>query len=365
MIDDPTRRETGRTTLQVMVVAALICGSIYVLLPFIPAIIWAATICIATWPWLHWLQARFGGRRGPAVAVMTIGMLTLLLVPLYFAISAIVGAADRLSEMASSFGTLALPPPPAWVASIPLAGERLTDAWQALSDGGHEALVSAAKPYVGRAVQGLASQAGSFGTTVVQFLVTTVVAAIFFASGEAAAMTVRRFFRRLHGHRGEEAVILAGKAVKAVALGVVVTAVVQTALTAVGLLVGGVPRPGLLTAVALVLCIAQIGPALVLIPAVIWSFSTGRTGISIVFLVITIGTLTVDNILRPYLIKKGASLPLWLIFAGVIGGLIAFGVIGLFVGPVILAVAYTVLGNWVAELGPEPAEAAAPADPVP
>jgi predicted PurR-regulated permease PerM len=144
---------------------------------------------------------------------------------------------------------------------------------------------------------------------------------------------------------------------------VVVTALVQTTLTAAGLLIAGIPRPGLLTAVALVLCIAQVGPALVLIPAVIWSFSTGRTGISVVFLVITLGTLTVDNVLRPYLIKKGASLPLWLIFAGVIGGLLSFGVIGLFVGPVFLAVAYTVLGNWVAELGPEPAEA--PADPPP
>jgi len=367
MIVNPTKTETGRTTLQVMVVAALICGSIYVLLPFIPAIIWAATITIATWPWLVGLQARFGGRRAPAVAVMTVGMLALLVVPLYLAISSIVGAAGRLSEMAATFGTLALPPPPPWVASIPLAGEQVSEAWQEVSAGGHEALVAAVNPYVGRAVQALAFRAGSFGATIVQFLITTVVTAIFFASGEAAAMSVRRFFRRLAGDGGEAAVLLAGKAVKAVALGVVVTAVVQTTLTALGLFGAGVPRAGLLAAVTLVLCIAQIGPALVLIPAVIWSFSTGRTAVSVVFLIWALATMMVDNILRPYLIKKGASLPLWLIFAGVIGGLLAFGVIGLFVGPVILAVAYTVLESWVAELGPEPtaAPAAPPSSPAP
>lgn len=351
--------ETGRTTLQVLAVVALMGASVYVLLPFMAAIVWAATIVIATWPILLGLQHRLGGRRGPAVAIMTVAMLALLLVPLYAAISAIVATAGKVSDMGATLGTLTLPPPPEWLASIPLLGAKVSDAWREISEGGHEALVAAVQPYVGRAVQALASQAGSFGATVVQFLVTTIVAAVLFASGEATSLAVRRFFRRLAGQRGEEAVLLAGKAIKAVALGVVVTALTQTGMAALGLFGAGIPRAGLLAAVTLVLCIAQIGPALVLIPAVIWTFSEGRTVVGIVFAVWTLATITVDNVLRPYLIKKGAALPLWLVFSGVVGGLLAFGVIGLFVGPVILAVSYTVLENWVGELGPEPSGPAA------
>ena len=152
---------------------------------------------------------------------------------------------------------------------------------------------------------------------------------------------MRRFFRRLAGARGEGAVELAGKAVRAVALGVVVTALVQTTLAGVGLAVAGIPHAGLLTAIVLVLCIAQVGPLLVMAGAVIWLYATGSSVWGTVLLVWSVGVVSIDNILRPVLIKKGADLPLLLIFAGVIGGLISFGVVGLFIGPAVLAVAYT------------------------
>ena len=143
---------------------------------------------------------------------------------------------------------------------------------------------------------------------------------------------------------------LAGNAVRAVALGVVVTALVQTTLAGVGLAVAGIPHAGLLTAIVLVLCIAQVGPLLVMAGAVIWLYSTGSTGWGTALLIWSVGVISIDNILRPILIKKGADLPLLLIFAGVIGGLIGFGVIGLFIGPAVLAVAYTLTTSWIAEL---------------
>jgi predicted PurR-regulated permease PerM len=121
----------------------------------------------------------------------------------------------------------------------------------------------------------------------------------------------------------------------------------------VGLAVAGIPHAGLLTAIVLVLCIAQLGPLLVMAGAVIWLFSTGSTGWGTVLLVWSVGVVSVDNILRPVLIKKGADLPLLLIFAGVIGGLVGFGVIGLFIGPAVLAVAYTLTSSWVADLDGE------------
>jgi predicted PurR-regulated permease PerM len=144
-------------------------------------------------------------------------------------------------------------------------------------------------------------------------------------------------------------VVLAGQAIRAVALGVVVTALVQTVLAGLGLAVAGIPFAGLLTAVILLLCIAQVGPILVLAPAVIWLFWTGATGWGIALLVWTVIVGMLDNVLRPMLIRRGADLPLLLIFAGVIGGLLSFGIIGLFVGPVVLAVTYTLLKDWMAE----------------
>ena len=150
-------------------------------------------------------------------------------------------------------------------------------------------------------------------------------------------------------------VILAGKAIRSVALGVVVTALLQTVLAGIGLAIARVPYTGLLTAIALVLCIAQVGPALILIPAIIWLFATGHKGLGAFLLVWSILPLTVDNLVRPYLIRKGVDLPMWLIISGVLGGLLAFGVIGLFIGPVVLAVTYTLMESWVADLDAKPA----------
>lgn len=141
--------------------------------------------------------------------------------------------------------------------------------------------------------------------------------------------------------------VLAGKAIRGVALGVGLTALVQSVLGGIGLAVAGVPAAAVLTAVMLLLCIAQLGPVLVLVPAVIWLFWSGQTLWGTALLFWTVIVATMDNFLRPVLIKKGADLPLLLIFAGVIGGLLAFGIIGLFIGPVVLAVTYTLLGSWV------------------
>jgi predicted PurR-regulated permease PerM len=136
--------------------------------------------------------------------------------------------------------------------------------------------------------------------------------------------------------------------VRGVVLGVVVTALIQAAIGGVGLFVTGVPAAGLLAAVIVLFCLAQLGPFLVMIPAVIWLYWSGQPVKGTVLLVIMLIAGTIDNVVRPFLIKKGADLPLLLIFAGVIGGLIAFGIIGLFIGPVMLAVTYTLLKEWVA-----------------
>ncbi|MCB2019418.1 MAG: AI-2E family transporter, partial [Burkholderiaceae bacterium] len=195
------------------------------------------------------------------------------------------------------------------------------------------------------------SQAGSLGFLFVQFLLIVVLAALMYASGETAARAVRNFGERLAGKYGVIAVTLGGQAIRGVALGVGVTAVIQSGIGGIGLALAGVPLAGPLTALMLMLCIAQLGPGLVLVPAIAWVYWTGDTLWGTVLLALGTVAMTIDNFVRPVLIRRGADLPLLLIFAGVIGGLLAFGLVGIFVGPVVLAVAYTLVGAWIADAG--------------
>jgi predicted PurR-regulated permease PerM len=278
---------------------------------------------------------------------MTLAMLMVFFIPFTLAITAIVQNADEIIEWARSLGTANLGPPPEWLGRIPAFGRRLVELWQELAVSGQEGLTARLAPYAGKFVAWFVAQAGSVGMMLVHFLLTVVLAAILYAGGETAADGVRRFARRLAGRQGEEAVILAGKAVRGVALGVVVTALVQAILAGIGLAVAGVPAPMLLTTVIFICCVAQIGPFPVLAMTVFWLYWSDQPVTATLLLVWTVVVGTLDNFLRPVLIRRGADLPLLLIFAGVIGGLIAFGVIGLFIGPVLLAVTYTLLGAWV------------------
>jgi predicted PurR-regulated permease PerM len=280
---------------------------------------------------------------------MTIALLMILVMPLYFGVSAIVDNASRIADWTKALTTRAIPQPPAWVETVPVIGARLAAHWQELAVTAPEEVTTRVSPYVRTLVFWIAGQVGSIGLLLLQFLLTVGIAAILYANGEVAAHGADLFARRLAGPQGENALHLAGRAIRGVALGVVVTAILQSAAAGIGLGIVGVPFAAILTTVIFVLCVAQVGPWLVLIPAVIWTYSTRGTLWGTGFLVWAIFCGTFDNFLRPMLIKKGADLPLLLIFAGVIGGLVAFGVIGLFIGPVVLAVAYTLLFDWVSQ----------------
>ncbi len=356
-----TRRELTRTTLAILCLLLMIAATLWVLRPFLAAGVWATMIVVATWPMLKGLEHRCGGRRAPAVAIMTLAMLLLLFVPLLLAVNTIVDHAGEVADLASKLVASGLPQPPEWVAGLPLVGGKLHTFWAQLADAGSQALVERAKPYAADSGKWVLAQVGGMGFMLIQFLLIVILSAILYAGGETAANGVKRFGRRLAGDHGESSVILAGQAIRGVALGVCVTALVQTVLGGIGLAVAGVPFAALLSAVMLMFCIAQIGPGLILFPAVAWVFWTGDTGWGIFLLVWSLVVTTMDNFLRPILIRKGADLPLLLIFAGVIGGLLSFGLVGIFVGPVVLAVTYTLLEAWVE--GPaEKAGAAAPAD---
>ncbi len=340
-------RDVTHTTLAVLFIGVLTAASFWVLRPFLISIVWALLIVISSWPVLIKLQTRLSGRRGLAVAVMTVALLLIVFVPLTLAVLTILNNAEDIAGRIRSLAGLAVSPPPEWIERIPLFGSRLSAKWQEFSALTPEERSVILGPYARRALQWFLAQAGSIGLMMLNFLLTVIIAGIMYAKGEIAAAGVMSFARRLAGVHGETVALLAAKAVRGVALGIVLTALVQAALGGAGLAVTGVPAAPLLTAVMFMLCLAQIGPALVLVPAVIWLYVNGSPLWGTVLIVFTVLALTVDNVIRPLFIKKGAQLPLIMVFAGVIGGLIAFGIVGLFIGPVVLAVTYTLLKAWV------------------
>jgi predicted PurR-regulated permease PerM len=345
----------ARVTFGVLLIGGLLFTTFWLVRPFLGSLIWATMLVVATWPLMRQVQRLLWGKRALAVLVMTLALLLLFVVPVALAIVTIVDNVDRLTAWAQMAREFHVPEaPPQWLAGLPMAGEWLASVWAQGTSLGLRDLLPRLMPYADDATRWFVGQVGGFGLLMFQFLLTLVIAAVMYASGEFAASLVRKTAHRVGGERGVGAVNLAGGAIRGVALGVGVTALVQSLLGGLGLAVAGVPGASLLTAVMFMLCIAQIGPFPVLLPAVIWVFWSGDVtwGVALAVWSLVVGTL--DNFLRPVLIRMGADLPLLLIFAGVIGGLLSFGLVGIFVGPVILAVAYTLLVAWVDDTGPAP-----------
>lgn len=347
-------QDIGRITLSVLFIGGLILASFWVMQPFLPAILWATTLVLATWPLMLWVQRRVGNRRGLAVLVMTLAILLVFIIPVWLAVSVVVTNIDVIGDLLRTVLSVRMPPPPDWLSNVPLIGRAIATAWTKLQSQGAQELMSRLVPYAGVLTQWIASAAGGLGNIFLQFLLTTAIAAVMYASGERAAVYLVHFGRRLAGDRGEKAVYLAAQAIRSVALGVVVTAFAQSIIGGVGLAVVGMQFVGLLTALMFVLCLIQLGPALVLIPAVVWVYYSTDAFWGTILVAFAIVAMTVDQFIRPILIRRGAALPMLLILSGVVGGLLAFGFLGIFVGPTVLAVAYTLLNAWIAE-GKEPA----------
>ncbi|HZE61103.1 MAG TPA: AI-2E family transporter YdiK [Burkholderiales bacterium] len=346
------RRDLMHIVLAVMFIGGLIAASLWILSPFLGALIWAVMIVIPTWPGMRRLQPVLWGRRWLAASAASVILLLLLIVPVLATVVTILGHVEDIRGWARYAREFRLPAPPGWVAGLPLVGERAVDVWRDVAAKGVESLGDTLAPYAGDLAQWFIARIGTLGAILVQLVLTVIAAAVLYIHGERAADAALRLGARLAGEQGEGAVRLSAQAIRGVALGVVVTALLQALVGGAGLAIAGVPFATVLTALMFLLAVAQIGAAIVLLVPVVWLYWSGSVGWGTFLLVVMVVTATIDNVVRPILIKKGADLPLLLVFVGVIGGLVAFGLVGIFVGPVVLAVSYTLLRAW---LGMEPA----------
>ena len=343
-------RDITRTMLVVIFVALLGALSLWVLHPFLLAILWAAMLVIATWPMMLWIERKLNHNRIYATASMVMFLLLIIILPAMLAIEVLIDHIHVIADFPSRLEHLSLSPLPHWVQSIPLVGRHISDQWQLLASKG---LSGQLAPYSGELARWFLRQLGNISLLILNFVLVIFVAATFYIYGEKFSFTIKRFAERLAGERGEAAVILAAQAIRAVALGVIVTAILQAILGGLGLLIAGLSFVGLSTLLMFVLSVAQIGAAPVIAVAAGILFMQGQNEWGFFMVAWTLFVGTIDNVVRPIFIQHAAHLPLLLVFAGVIGGMLSFGIVGMFIGPTILAVTYTLLQSWIHDEGAE------------
>ncbi|HEY2133435.1 MAG TPA: AI-2E family transporter [Acetobacteraceae bacterium] len=337
---------TAERVLMGLLLGGVAVGCTLVLYPFLSALLWAAILTFTTWPVFEWLRVRLHlGRIATAGLMVTI---TAVVVVLPMALAAPSGADDvnELQHVLQDWLAAGLPNAPGWLFQIPVIGQTLGDLWNTWA-ADLSVMVAFFKPYFGIAAQfGLGILLG-LANGVLLFLLALFAAFFFYASGDVLALKLHIILRRIAGARADRLIDVTGATVRGVVYGLLGTAVVQGILTALGLWVSGVPRPALLGVVAGGLSVLPIGAPTVWIPAGFWLMASGHTFWGIALLVYGgVAVSGADTVIRPYFIARGAQLPFLLTMLGVLGGALAFGLLGIFLGPVLLGVGFALVNEW-------------------
>lgn len=341
-------RTTGLVVLTVVFVAC-----IRIIWPFLGAIIWSAIIVVATWPLHLRLRQRFASRPKAATGIMTAGLAVVLLGPVLLLT---ISLSEHIQSATTLVGELTQvklePEPPAWVADVPIISDKLTALWhRAATD--MEGLASSLRPQIGSAARWLLAKGAGLGLAALELLLVLVISALLYGSGETLAGYVRSFAERVGGSRSLHSLSIAIQTIRGVSLGVIGTAAIQAALSAIGFWLADVPGWVLLSCICFVSALLQIGTGVVWIPVAAWLFYHDAQGWAVFTVVWGIFINTIDNFIKPYLISQGSGLPMALIFMGVLGGLLTWGFIGIFLGPTLLATGYTLLKSWLEQKSAE------------
>jgi len=348
-----------RTAIEIAVnlllVFILLAWCLQILKPFLSLIVWGAVIAIATYTPFLKLQSSLGGRKKLAVIVFTLIALAIILVPAWLFVGSILESSGQLRASLES-GTFTVPDPNESVKSWPLVGEKLYQQWAAAA-GNFEAWLTANSETVKAVVGGLVAKLGGIGLGVLQFVISTLIAAAMIANAESIGAGMQRMFRRVAGDSAEGMLSLTTSTVRSVTTGVLGIAFIQAFLAGLGMMVAGVPAAGVWTLLILILGIAQLPPLLVLIPVIVYVFSVESTTVAVVFMIWSLLVAFSDIVLKPLLLGRGVEAPMLVILLGAIGGMLMSGIIGLFVGAVVLALGYTLLVAWLKSGEPDADEA--------
>ncbi|WP_343183167.1 AI-2E family transporter YdiK [Buchnera aphidicola (Neophyllaphis podocarpi)] len=329
----------------IIFIIIMIITSFWIISPFILGFSWASMVVISTWPFMLKIQSYFWNIRIFAVIFMIFILLLLFILPSVFLINNLIDNSTPLINWLTS-GNLQFPTL-IWLQDIPVLGQKIYLNYQKLLSGGGASLISKVKPYMGRTTEFFISQISHFFHFFIHLIFMLIFSSLLYWKGEKVSNLIRNFASRVSSQNGDAIVLLAGQAIRSVAVGVVVTALIQGILSWLGLLFSGIPYASLLMALIIFFCLIQIGPLFILTPAVLWLYWHGNNIFGTILLVWSCILFFLDHFLRPLLIRIGADLPNLLILSGVIGGLISFGMIGLFIGPVILLISYRLILSWI------------------
>jgi predicted PurR-regulated permease PerM len=322
----------------------LATACLLILLPFIPLLTWGIIIAVATYPGFRKLQKVLGGRETPAAVVCTLILLAVLIVPAVLLGQALVGGIQGMTAHLKG-GSAIVPPPPPTIESWPVIGAPLNRLWGLASRDLTEAVRSLA-PRIKALLPGLLSASAGIGFTVLQLLLSILVAGVLLANAQSAYEVTCSLADRFFGEKGPEFQQLIAATIRSVTFGILGVALIQSAFAGLGFLVVGMPAVGLWTVIFVFGAIVQAG-VLVLIPAVIYVFATASATKAVIFLVWCIIVGLMDNLLKPMLLGRGVAVPVAVVFLGAIGGFVAMGVIGLFVGAIVLSVGYKLSFAWL------------------
>ena len=338
------RRRALEVTIHVGLVILLTTACLLILLPFVPLIAWGIVIAIAVYPAYRRLRALLGGRDTLTAVICTLFFLAVLTIPLVLLTETVVDGIQSLSASLKN-GTVNIPPPPESVGTWPLVGPPLQNMWTMASTN-LTGLVKHFAPQIKAALPGVLSASAGAGLTVLQFILSILVAGVLLAKAAKCAAVSRSLANRLFGDQGPEFEELAGSTIRSVTNGILGVAVIQSVLATLGFVIGGLPGAGLWSLIFLFSAVLQVG-GIVLIPAVIYMFAIAGTVKAVLFMLWCIFVGVIDNVLKPLLLGRGVAVPIVVVFLGAIGGFLAIGTIGLFVGAILLSVGHKLFLAWL------------------
>jgi predicted PurR-regulated permease PerM len=349
--DSSRRDEFTATFVELAIRLAALAGLLYfafvLIFPFSSIVVWSAVLTVALYPAFDWLALRLGGRPRLAAVLITILSLLIVIGPATWLALDLIQSLQVISQQLD-LSSISLPPPAESVKEWPLIGDRVYQFWYLASTNLSAAfaqILPQLKPLGGSVLR---SAAGT-GTEILTFFAAIIVAGFLFPLGPSLAHGAKNFSRRLATRRGEEFVNLAAATIRAVSRGVIGISVVQALLAGIGLMVAGVPGASLITFAVLICGIIQIGPSIILIPVIIWSWTAMETTAALLFTAYMIPVNLLDNVLRPVVMGRGLKTPMAVTLVGVIGGTLAYGITGLFLGPIVLAVSWDLLVAWTSD----------------